>query len=880
MAEVLGAVASSLQLVETAIKLGSQIYKFINNIKSAQKKAVFFRRDLDLTLNLLSEVTKHLERAKKEYRKVGDTVFIVETALENFYQELSDITISVETLYANPMKWKNKIKIGLKAESEWEKFDSKIKAHYNKLTAASVQLSNSLNIENGERINEVKSEVEAVGIEITTNVSAPLQSVQQDVRTIRDTGDTSFLLIQESIALQVSNMQRMENLHGHQFKRITEIHDTMTTNQNETAEGFNRIESGCNTILTRQEDQAKDINSLGEEIGDVKDMVQKLAEDLTSTSNLAGVDIPAQSQAVLDGIKSLKISPPSSSLSTSEPKSREDRMKLEKQKRNLSAAVRQILRLAEEPSATKLVKGADAEDYVNAVQQLLDTLQDDSETGQDLKHELTVITSQLLGTKSLYMQKAPDPSFKKKISAQEQICQSLMSEFDTDLVEIENKQLRKIKPLDNGTLIISSRTQKRTAKDDTEITGNETTLTFKPKLKQLPGESQPAWVASITHTFGTESKFSVPLLIRVHNRRFFAMKDRTTPRSLASRGDLKGLQKLFQEGLASVFDVDQYGVGLLHNAVYGLRPDQNRTKDQSENCLSVCRFLLEQGADPNLVDDVDKTPLTSFNSVDLYAANKYNISPEDRRIAEAAFREILETGVSYRASPFGPEQAISLALGNLIYSSSAFFGHLVSRLNDTEFDINCYPGCNNAIALEFATLSGDDLDQWSENLDIAIKHGADVRARKWHTEESCLHLAIARIKVIEGDFMMNTEPKWLSYKKYWLKFLSPRIRKYLSLGADIYAKDDKYLEFQGIGNINYTVTRAMYQHEVQEVWWELLAEFGFSKVEVLEKEAKELEITTEDYQTYLNGLAEEEFNQRQNVFRIPPTPHYYLEPIS
>ncbi|KAK6544576.1 hypothetical protein TWF694_001264 [Orbilia ellipsospora] len=861
MTEVLGAVASGLQLVETAIKVGSKIYEFVHSIKSAPKKAVAFRRNLDQSIILLKEIEVTLKVAKVEYTKVGDTAYLIETTLTTFRQELGDISDSVETLYANPKTWRSRVRIGLKGDGEWERFDRRIKEQYNKLTAASVQLSNKLNIENGSRINEVKAEVQAVGVEIVTNVSAPLNSVQQDVQTIRNTGDTSILLIQESMALQISSMQRMEQLHGHQFQRITEIQEDVAINHNETVQTLARVENTCATISVRQEDHTKGIHNLEEKIGDVTGLVQKLADDLTTSGS---VDITAQSQAVLDGLQKLNISPPPShSSSTYEPKSREDRLKLERQKRNLSSAVRQILRLAEDPSAVKLVKGPDAEDYVNAVQQLLDTLQDDSEGGQDLKHELAAITSQLLGTKSLYMQRAPDTSLSKKLEGKGEICRSVISAFESDADLKENKEIQKVKPLDNGTLVISSRSQRLVSEDENEVTSTQTTLTFKPNVRE--GESKPSWVASILNTYGTEGAFSVPLLIRVHNRRYFSPFDDECSNGLASIGDLESLQKLFSSGEASVYDVNQVGQSLLHIAINSLSPKDypGRRKNRMGKCFSVCKFLLEQGADVNLLDDRGNPPLSFLDMRYFDKITEKSSDMENFKFAHIAFFQLLEAGIENKKSPFGPEQAIANLIRKLVAGSSQILRGFLSRLDETEIDINCYSGSRNAITLEFAVLSGMDPALFSQNLDIALEYGGDIRAKTFQYQESCLHLTLKILEIEPDDAMVTSELKWESFKNWAIKLLSKRLHLFLSLGADMYAKDIKHLKFPNRGNIHCTVTRDMYIHEVQETWWEVLTELGISREELLSKESKELEVSKEEYEAYLDSLAKRSFDERQ-----------------
>ncbi|KAI9651044.1 hypothetical protein NHQ30_001081 [Ciborinia camelliae] len=58
---------------------------------------------------------------------------------------------------------------------------------------------------------------------------------------------------------------------------------------------------------------------------------------------------------------------------------------------------------------------------------------------------------------------------------------------------------------------------------------------------------------------------------------------------LARMGDVAGMQRLFQSGQASLSDVTNFGETLLHFAT-------------TYNYYNACRFLIEQGADPNAKD--------------------------------------------------------------------------------------------------------------------------------------------------------------------------------------------------------------------------------------------------------------------------------------
>ncbi|KAF3317731.1 hypothetical protein TWF173_010499 [Orbilia oligospora] len=863
MAEILGIVASSIQLADATLKIGNNIYKFVDNIRSAPKKVKTFRGDLDQTLSLLKDTRSSLEIAKTKYNNLGDTAKLVENTLEDFNRELAEISITVETLWARSQSWKVKIKIGFKGDSEWVRIDARIRVQHERLTAASVQLSNKLGLENGERLNDIGSSVTAIGVEITKNVSEPIQTIQKDVQNIRTTGDTSILLIQESMALQMSHMNRVEKLHGEQFQRVTEIHDTVAANQNENCQNLMRIESTCNYISREQENQSHDIFDLGEKVDDLTEKVKDLADGLKNGLDVTA-DIATQSKAVLDGIRALSISSGATS-PASEPRSRNEKLQLEKRKRKLSSAVRSILRLSEDPSNSKVIKGDDAEDYLAAVQDLLEILQDDTDIGQVIKQELSVIATQLLGSNSLYMQRAPDAAIARRVRNAGNRTEDILSSLDGETVITENYAVRKTEQLDNGTLVLSSSSQKRFTEDQSEVVSNRTTMIFKPNIVQ--GESKPSWVLSIMNTFGTEGIFSIPLVIRVYNRRFYAPTDKSSPHWLATFGDIKALQEVLSSGNASIYDVDQSGNSLLHSAVASLkfRESAGRQGRQAQGCLAVCEFLLSQGADANYLDDKDQTALNRLSGAvfDLPASADL----PDFKIASSAFHRLLESGISNKSSPFGPERAIATLVRGLANGSSLFFDQFLSRLSGTEFDINSYSGGSNAIMLELPTgVALGSTTVFFKNCDIAIKYGADIRARTCDTRESCLHVLLRLIKPLPDDDFMVSEKAWLSFKAYLLKVFTGRLEKLLSLGADIYAKDERYLEWDDKKNINFTVTRDVYAHEVQDTWWACITKFGYSKEEVIAREARELEVPDQEYENYLESLSKATFDERQKLF--------------
>ncbi|KAK6356238.1 hypothetical protein TWF718_000610 [Orbilia javanica] len=851
MAEVLGTVASSIQLVDAAFKIGENIYKFIDNIRSAPKKVETFRRDLDQTLDILKEIQGFLKVAETKYNNLGDTAKLVENTLEDFKKELAECCITVETLYARSKSWKYKIKIGMKGDGEWVRIDARIMVQYSRLTAASVQLSNKLGLENGERLNDIGNGVTAIGIEITQNVSEPVRDIRNDVRNIRTNGSDTITLIQESMALQVSHNNRAEKIHEEQFQRITEIRDTFVVSQTENKQAFNRIEDTCQTISDQQCQVSDAITKLETEMRVVSGFVNKWEQNKGDGKNIPASELKKLlASAIPAGVASIK------------PTSKDERIRFEAQKRKITVLIRRILTLADGSPGSNLIKGAQADEYSTTIQEFIDTLQDDSEIGNILKQEVSKITLQLLGTNSVYMQKTDDPRLRARLERKVREGENMMADLGPSMVE--NKEARTERAVEDGTIIVSSRYQRRVAPspfgEDDEVESSRTVIHYNPKVG--PGETKTAFAALFANTSGTLGSSSIPLLLRVYHRRDYNIYGAESGMVLAGSGQLDKLQRLLASGETSIYDINNSGRSLLHEAVRTISSWNNTKRGFAPGCFAVCQFLLDQGADTNIIDDYGATPL-SLLATTLFEQRPTYLNVE---IARTVFNRLLDSGIENRISPFGPEQAIARMLRSFMAGPTWFFNQLLEKLNCTAFDINNYQGCSNAVMLEFAVVPSQDDAILFRNYEIAVKHGGDISARTWTTGESCLHLLLHKLAYNCDDIFIKNEVIWQSFKKRQCKAFEDRLKKMLSLGADIYATDDILRELVGGVSFGRSVTRAMYEYEVQDIWWVAILEFGFEKEAVMRKEAEEIGVSVNDYEGYLVSLAKASFEARQSSF--------------
>ncbi|KAF3195221.1 hypothetical protein TWF225_003634 [Orbilia oligospora] len=866
MAEILGIVASSIQLADAALKIGDNIYKFVDNIRSAPKKVKTFRGDLDQTLSLLKDTRSSLEIAKTKYNNLGDTAKLVENTLEDFNRELAEISITVETLWARSQSWRVKIKIGFKGDSEWVRIDARIRVQCTRLAAASVQLSNKLVLENGERLNDIGGSVTAIDIEITQNVSKPIQNIQNDVQNIRTTGDTSIQLIQESMALQLSHMNRVEKLHGEQFQRVTEVRDTVVFNQFQNTQAFDRIEDTCQTLSGQLLQTSEAIAQADAKLESVSDRLDQL-----ELNQRNGQDLPPLELAAL-----YKLALPTG-IANAQPTSKTERIRLEVQRKKMTGLIRRIIKLADGSTGVKLMKGDEAEKYTTTIQELVDTLQDESEIGNILKQEISKVTLQLLGSNSLYMQKGYDSRIKDRLERKANEGESMMVELEASAVE--HKQVRTEHAVEDGTVVISSRYRRRVAAspfgEDDEMESSRTIIQYNPKV--APGETRTAFAALFSNTSGTLGSSSVPLLLRVYHRRDYDIWDQNSPTSLASKGKLDKVKELLSSGQISIYDTDKNGMSLLHEAVSTICARNKTEEGLAPGCFALCQFLLDHGADANIIDDFGKTPL-SYLALTVFEQHPEYLNVE---IARSVFNQVLDSGIKNRSSPFGPEQAIARLIRSFMAGSTWFFDQLLTKINDTEFDINNYAGSYNAIMLEFAAVPSQNDPILFRNYDMAMKRGGDICARTWNTGESCLHLLLYKISCNEDDLFIKNEATWKSFKKHQCNAFKNRLNKMLSLGADVYATDRIFREFVDGTSYGRSVTRAMYEYEVQDIWWETILEFGFEKETIMRKEAEEIGVSVIDYEAHLEGLAKASFEARQEGFerrRLNPVANEWMVP--
>ncbi|KAF3935654.1 hypothetical protein ABW19_dt0206185 [Dactylella cylindrospora] len=784
MAEAVGLTASCLQLVEVALKTTKAINDFAKAIKRAPQRVEGFNKDVERANQLLKLVKTNLKKAEDEGYDVERIANEMERTLEKFNKDMEIMEKEVKKVYQNSKGWRAKFRVGIRGESDWNAIEKTLNDNYQKINTLSTTLSNATTVENGKLIKGVGRCVQAVSFQIDRNVSAPLRDLGNDVQDVRDTGDKTLWLLQQNINLQAIHM-----------KQSLALEDRIVTSHSQT---ISRLDS----IDQRQAVNNTDISKIEQGYVKLAGRVQGMEEALKNKEIEEGV-VRAQAQAVmadLIALQSLEKHPTNTSI----PRTRNERIKLEQQKRALLGALRRIQKLAE-GSPTKILKNEEAGDYLSDIQQLLNVLLDEESGENGLRDELSELTSQLLASSKapVYVQAAPDRKITKymtKAEARNQHGPTPSTPYD-----LEKGEILKEATVETGKVFLFSQKEKVTELDsdgdEEEVEVTRTTVEFRPNLWQ--GESKPGWSLVTSRSSGTYGTSFVPPLIRVYNRRFDEYSgNENNPFMLATKGNLEGLQRLLSAGQLWKFD--------------------------------------------------KMSGTAEINSVIL------------------AFKKVLDSALAKTWSPFRSESALSGMIRGLSSGIPLFFEILLSKIEDTEFDMNNYHGGYNAVIPDIISRPNALLNP--RICEIAKEHGADVDAQTWETGESGLHLTLIQLQLgmkdledIEDRFRIRDEEKWIDFRNYAQREVALKIDMLLGLGANIYATDNLELKFNG-RNINRSVTRAMYIWELQSTWWDKLASHGYSKTDVLEGESQALGINCAEYEAFLDSLPLEGIAKRKSIF--------------
>ncbi|EWC45373.1 hypothetical protein DRE_00772 [Drechslerella stenobrocha 248] len=558
---IMGGVASAIQLVELAFKAASSIYKAVEDVKSAPKKVRAFRSDLNSILDLLQTISGLLKRAESERRTLGEVKALLEQAIDLFYSDLVEFWKPIETVYNKSDSAKGKLQIALRGDGEWQRISSRLFFHYERLDAASVQLANVLAMEQLDALDRVESNTVGIRRDLAEDVATPLRQL---------------------IQLQTLHIEQSCNQNA-------DLHSVLEVNQRESRHQFVKIEGYVEDIADKQDLAVWRMDNVEGKVDSLKVMAQNLESNIPPPATL------------LRALASISVGAGRNTSNSS--RSMDERIQEERQRIKMTNAIRRIGRLAKDCQGTTYLEGDDSAGYMASIQDLLDVLKDILNGAIGLQRELKRLATQIVSVDSIYVEKRPKAWLQKKSERQRRVTKQITHGFTPDTVDSKEYRMKKNLDDETGSLVATCRNETRTATWESEglvevqamrvhsHTGNNVNS----------GQTKSSYAMRFGGVSGTELPgfTSMPILLRVYNLRNIDAKDNQSPWRIAPNGNLRELERLLTSGMVAVNDIDQGGQSMLHAVIEYLK-----FRKRDEGCakrLEICRFLLEQGVDVNII---------------------------------------------------------------------------------------------------------------------------------------------------------------------------------------------------------------------------------------------------------------------------------------
>ncbi|KAF3935641.1 hypothetical protein ABW19_dt0205828 [Dactylella cylindrospora] len=606
MAEALGIVAASIQLLEVAIKSISAIYDFSLNIANGPANLKLLQLDLQQTRDLLNGVLEFHENPELHSPACASllpTLKLLGNSVTKFLDDLELIENEVRERASKSKRWREKFRSGMRGETEYNQMRERIKYHVQILGSTFGLLSNEFHLLNNR---SVTTGLAQLSTSINQKISVPLTIMQRNFRDSQNSNTVNFSSLKDTMSLQQVQLEGLLRSQELGFQWVTEIQET---HQDQNAENSRSL-SETNDMLIEKFDK------LTLEI-----------QDMANGLHTKDTDIEAQ-------IRDLKFKVENSPRGQNGPSDTRAKQKSLIRSRRLDASIKRIQQLADDPNPSKIIRSSEAMAYIadlqDIVDALLDNIQEEPEESQptipEAAEDIDSTRSQLLAlsSPSIFVQKEPDSKGLKKFATAHLTRDNILNGYSHQA--ISHRELQANVSVRHGQISLSATTEERKqagtdGEDSDAIAVSRTQIHFIPKIRNGDPKSIAFKLALCKISGDMAGTFSVPPLLRVYNRIYFdelATEDANNPFSLAKSADLDRFKLAIREGRASVYDCDQFGRTYLHvrHICFALTTYSWTQADSSQVALTayfscpslqghpaMIDFLLNQGADPNAMTD-------------------------------------------------------------------------------------------------------------------------------------------------------------------------------------------------------------------------------------------------------------------------------------
>ncbi|KAJ6259284.1 hypothetical protein Dda_6183 [Drechslerella dactyloides] len=228
----------------------------------------------------------------------------------------------------------------------------------------------------------------------SSSESTPNSSIGVGINSPGRVGDARIAMLQEPLRLQKPCISRTEEVHAEQIRQLEELRDEFAKAQEQNAARLHQLELDC----------ALDASNLAGVI-QICQTTMDFVSELANHTNNNGRGMHPAIEAFLECMQNIRNFPGKNTTPCS-PLSGDERIRFKVGKRKLSCRMRTLLTLAEQSSSspTKSLEGTDAEDFIMAMEDIVEIMQDQSKVGAKLRRETPQIAVQQLRKHQSLMQ--------------------------------------------------------------------------------------------------------------------------------------------------------------------------------------------------------------------------------------------------------------------------------------------------------------------------------------------------------------------------------------------------------------------------------------------------------------------------------------------